>query len=174
MVEFRGSHGTTATRARAIRDNGFRTGHGVHGSGVYFWRESIYSRDLAVGWHFEERNRGKYSQDPDKRCAIIYAVIVIDDEERFLDLTRPENREIILERIHFHGKKSELDIGKLIDEFIDLVQERSGVPFQIVLTTVPSPKKADNYPWRSMGQPFAYIVKDATCIRIEDIEFLEN
>ena len=174
MIEFRGSHGTTATRAKAIMGKGFKLGHGVHGFGVYFWRESLHSRELAVGWYLDEKNRGNYSQDPDRRCAIIYAVIVIEGEERAFDLTRPENHEAVLEIIHCRGLENELDNGKLVDEFIDLVQGRSGVQFQIVLTRVKSPNLAKNYPWRSMGPPWAYIVKDATCIHIGDIEYLEN
>jgi hypothetical protein len=173
MVKFQGAHGTTACRAKCIESQGFQVNAGYHGVGVYFWRQNAFSRDLAIGWFLNARNIGSYSQDNDRRCAIIYAAIVVDEEKCF-DLNSSENEDAILEIIRKNGFSDALDASRLFDDFVDLVQQRVGYEFKLIQTRIKAPKSAKSWPWQSMGRPICYVVKDSSCISIDRVEVLEN
>jgi len=173
MVEFRGTHGTCASRARRIEAQGFQLRTGRQGAGAYFWRENRLSRTLAIAWFRNARNLREYEHEPDTRCAIISAIIVVGEDE-WLDLCDPEAIDQILCLFVDKGFTDNVDASKLFEEYIDLVEHGLGVKFKVIRTQVISPNLAKDWPRQSIGRPFCYVVRDSSSITITNIDILEN
>lgn len=173
MVELQGKHGTTRTRANNIRDIGFLLNDGIRGFGVYFWRENAYFRDLAIAWFVNARNLNNYKDDPDRRCAVISAAIVVGDDE-WLDLNDPDVEDRILDICKKNDYVDTMYASKLYEEYYELVQEEMGAKIKLVQARVMPPKSAKNWLRQAIGPAICYIVRDRTCITINNIETIEN
>jgi hypothetical protein len=173
MVEFRGTHGTCASRAKRIQAHGFQLGTGRQGTGAYFWRENRFSRALAIAWFRNARNLRSYDHEADTRCAVISAIIVVGEEE-WLDLCDPEAIDNILCLFVDKGFVDDVDASKLFEEYIELVEHGLGIKFKLIQTQAISPNLAKEWPRQSIGRPFCYVVKDSSCITITNVEILEN
>lgn len=170
-----GSHGTTRSRADSICSSGFIPSEiGRKGSGVYFWyAEEICcdeARKLAVAWYESELKRGNYSSDQEQRCAVLWAELTCD-EDNLLNLMNPAYRSYIRRLLEQHvvpmDKQLPEDIiSSVHDVFIKQIAQKKAV--DIVLATVTAPKMSDKLKV-AVGEPFAYIVKNLECIRLNPV-----
>lgn len=173
MVEVQGTHGTCASRARSIQAQGFQLNEGRQGVGAYFWRENRFSRELATGWFKNARNLGEYNQETDRRCAVVTAIIIVQSDE-WLDLNDPETTDNLLALFQDKGYQDNIYTSKLIEEYIDIVEDILENKIKLIQTRVMAPKLARQWPWQSFGRPFCYIARDSSCITITRVDILEN
>jgi hypothetical protein len=171
MIEFRGTHGTCASRTENIKKTGFRFSDGIRGFGVYFWHKNAFDRDLAIAFYSISRDKRKYDGESDSRCSLISAVIIIEEDE-WLDITNQEAEDNILALYKKHGYKNELNASKLYEEYYQELEEELESPFKMVKVKVVAPKLLRNWPRLAVGMPTCYVVRDPSCIKITGIELL--
>lgn len=169
MKKFKGSHGTSKTRAIAIGTKGFEYGSGRVGKGIYFWKESELFIDLARHWWECQRKRGKYDKDHDTRCAIILVKVKARDSE-VLDLETEYFKNML---IRLQSEKK-IDINepymeeKIHSLFIEKLEKKFGVEYKIILCRVSPPADYKKwYPIGIAGAPIAIIVRNNDCLSIE-------
>ncbi len=175
MLIMKGTHGTTAARVGNIKAEGFKPDKGRRGTGIYFWAESSYSRDLAIGWWLYRNNIDGYQGDNDKRCAIIYGKMEINDNE-FLNLENYDMKQAIATRVYQKNKKlNKYEIAAIYDAFIKKLEEKTGIFFKILMACVdpPAPRFMEQpYPTDVLGNPMCLIVRNSKCIDIEKDEMV--
>lgn len=173
-----GSHGTTQTRYDSIAQTGFQiSATGRRGKGVYFWHGSCkqcsLARRLASGWYRLAFNRGDFVGDADSSGIIIWATIKSQKSE-FLDITTPDYQHLLrglLEK-HIDGLKQResRDFEAMVSQVHDLVVdrvERLGCSVKVVLASIVAPKKMNDPLLPYLGDPFAYVVRDSSCIELD-------
>lgn len=174
-IEHRGIHGTTITKSRSIEKQGFQTPklQGKKGTGIYFWMgHDDFSCKLAVGWYKQCFGEGRYSKDINQNCAVIFAVFNVNSEQ-FINISTPVFDKILREyktRLNIHQTK---DIAKLYDKIISKVENETGSRICLYLTQVFAPNRQYiNFSSldRVIGDPYCYIVRDVSIIRITKIE----
>jgi hypothetical protein len=166
----KGTHGTSAANAKAIRERGFLAGSGRAGHGVYFWAENAYSRQLAIAWFLQCRGEGRYGAE--RMGAVIYATIRTDGDET-LNLDSPEVANRISILINSRGIRywTAPRLAALWDGFIKEMEASAGVVFRVLVTRLAPPgDQYCTYPIRLLGAPFCYIVRILNCIENIDIE----
>ncbi len=172
-VQYSGSHATTMSKWLSIQQDGFKVNQGLRGTGVYFWEDNVYARDLAVAWYINSMRRGAYSKDKDKKCVILWADLAANVDE-VADYTEPELRNYVLtliKRLECADDKNQA--GKIYDLIVERVQALIGNTIKIVFTTVTPPNKPRHYPTQTFGPAYCYIVIDVDCISIKDNEILD-
>lgn len=179
----KGTHGTCASRAESIVQNGFSLSSvGLRGTGIYFWGYSDMSlkakaANLALCWHAFAQKRGDYSKDTDQSAAVIFAVIHVEGDELLdleSDLIRDKFEAFVLSISEKHpdlGTDTAESISKTYDVFIDLLEKKMGAPFKAIHVRVQPPKTykgglSKNY----TGNPSCYVVKDQQVIDVEGCE----
>ena len=171
MDEFKGSHGTSIGNLKLIKQNGFRTGRGRIGIGIYFWADQHNYDKLARYWWKDCLKRGKYKKyrGKDKDCAVIFVKIEIPEEE-VLDLDHKEFKKALA----ILAEKRKIDdntrkFAKLYSILIKRIEEKNGVPINMYIVRVPPPESYKDYLIRLLGVPISYVVKKNNYIIIEDI-----
>lgn len=170
-----GSHGTSKSRVDSISRNGFReSAFGRRGKGVYFWYADECgcddARNLARSWYKYAEKRGEYKSDENKQGQVIWAKIGCA-QENLLKLTEPKYRTTIRKLVESHIKDAQKK-GETIsnDEAMSLAHDMfisrlsSKHPIDVVLATVAAPKKMNDELLPFLGEPFAHIVKNMSCI----------
>ena len=179
MPEYEGTHGTCISRMREIERNGFRSSsEGYRGSGVYFWAESHYSKDLAIGWYKLSLKFGNYSEDEETDGAIIFARIITDNEAQALSLETPHAKKRLGElyetlKLSEGFVQSERLMSKLHDCFVEEAENEVGQKLALVIVTV-NPPKGCVYPIKYLGLPYCYVVKDVNVIDVVHCESLSG
>lgn len=141
MPQYRGTHGTTMTRAERIMKEGFElSASGRVGSGVYFWQ--YYSNpqiavSLAVGWHGSQAKRMGYGADT-SACAVLDACFRVAEQDT-LDCTEEilEQVSIMLSKLE---DRKEDDIGKAYESLIGRIELLRGTPILLAKATVSPPR----------------------------------
>jgi len=173
MLIMRGTHGTTVARVVKVKTEGFKPDKGRRGTGIYFWAESSYSRDLAIGWWSYRISINGYQGDNDTRCAIIYGKMEINDNE-FLNLEDYDIKQAIATIVYQKNKElKKYEIAAIYDAFIKKVEEKSKIFFKILMACVDAPAPRfmrQSYPTDALGNPQCLIVRDPKCIDIEKDE----
>jgi len=74
MLTLKGVHGTSRTAAQEIVQHQIfqKTDKGRVGTGVYFWRENIYAKELAICWYDYRVRKGDFKSN---EGAVIYMQI---------------------------------------------------------------------------------------------------
>lgn len=172
MMNLKGTHGTSVSRAESIRQNGFIITSGRGGKGAYLWRNSAYSDFLARAWHSQKYYDGDFNRDIDQECAIIHAVINVS-ENQFLDLEDPDIKDglthlAISKKIDLRNKK---ELSALYDSFVAEVEKQIMTKILTVQLRVATPKSeyVKNYPMAIAGLPLSYIVREPKIIEITEI-----
>jgi hypothetical protein len=170
-----GTHGTTVSRADAIRKSGFERSKGRFGKGVYFWSHSPYAEYLARAWWRFEYERNHYSSDKHQGCAILWAEFKIEEND-LIDLDNKEIKTHLAmlcknKGIGYNAKGEE--VAAIIMLFVSQIENQLGHRFKIMeTTTTPAPKKfVEKYPISALGAPSCYVVLDTGCIVIKDVTF---
>ena len=167
MPSYRGTHGTTRTRAENISKEGFTAKVGERGTGAYFWRENVYAVPLAVGWYQNQLNRGEYGTDRDKRCSVVKASINVASDT-LIDLEDPDIKDDFLRYFLEKGVEDSRNAGKIYDMFLEMLEEESGKKLALVITQVFT-NKWQKYPNQTAGMAYCYLVRDLRCITVDDV-----
>ncbi|MGL0953252.1 hypothetical protein [Vibrio vulnificus] len=181
----KGTHGTCVSRANLIKDNGFSgSTHGRRGSGAYFWgytRDVLqeYARELARAWWRYALEKPKYYQkEKDQGCCVIYVTLETNSTD-VLDFENQELRDHFFEYCHktlprLEGSDEE-KMSTIYDMFINEIEEKLEKRFKIVHVKVQQPPKTKKVlPLDITGQPSCYVVKDLSCISVDDFEELDD
>lgn len=174
----KGTHGTSKSRAKHARDNGFDISPGGRrGSGVYFWgysNDAEYAIALAKQWWAYSSKKRKYKDDKDGRCSVILATIeveeayIIDLEDQFVRDTFIEFSSIYYDAVE--GTKNE-KISKIYDMFIADFERKVDTRIKLVCVKIQQPngfEKLGFLPLDITGHPLCYVVKDKHCINIDN------
>lgn len=179
----KGTHGTCHSFAELINKEGFKiSGSAMRGAGVYFWSYTSddmedYVRDLAVKWWLYQKKKGSYSKAKNKNCCVIYASFKVGSDQSF-DLENQVVREkfIKFSEIAYHkkiseGKATSVAISEVYDMFINDVEKKLKRNFSLIHVKIQQPKGfKTSLPLDIRGQPFCYVVKDVSCISVENFE----
>lgn len=168
MRTYRGTHGTSQTRAEQILREGFQTSPvGRVGSGVYLWayvEDAAVARELAEGWFVSQTNRNVYAGEPDATLSILYAEFDAEDHA-CIDCDAPEFQEKLTAYMRkLHGDADtydEADINVAYNSLISLVEEKRGAECCIVFARVPPPKKMPFKERIFILYPLVYIIRRA-------------
>ncbi len=173
FVKYSGSHGTTQTRFLEITNNGFNVGAGYRGTGVYFWENTGYARELAIGWYVNAKRNGVYKKDEDSRCSIVWATLTAIKNE-VIDYTDPKWREQLLK---LFKKLDQPDSSEKACDLYDLlttrIEKTLNTTIKIIITMV-HPPKSSCYPTQTYGMAYCYVVTDTGCINVESYETLND
>ena len=150
--QFSGTHGTSATRAKSIQAQqefvsgdslGEKPGLGKRaGVGVYFWAYHAphyeLAAELAKRWWNFAKTKGWYDGDPDKRCAVLYAILSVKNEE-FLDFCH----DVLLNRLYVTAQKRGIqeagEFGALYDMLVAEVEQATRCTIKVISARVPTP-----------------------------------
>lgn len=177
MLNLNGSHGTSNTRAQEIKESNFKIQHGkLFGDGVYFWCESSFSSDLAIGWYKFCYAKGKYNSDEDKSCAIILVGIEIDESE-FLnfeaDDIKKQLRDFALKNnINIQNK---IKLAKIIKLFLEELKNEEGRYIKVFNKKVSPPpfQYCPQYSYKLLGYPDCLVCLAIDYIQINEIRNME-
>lgn len=182
-----GTHGTSASRADSIINNGFalpNVGGGLRrGTGCYFW-EHYYGSDFAlllakIWWEYSH-DKGQYRDDDKPQCAVIVADISFSDD-RFLDFQAAAVKQAFMNFIKSiedsvpeeeQGDEFKL-ICKKYDMFLDLIEEKSGKDYHVFRVQIPignNRKLKETAQVKLLGEPIALVVKETSCIKSLKVE----
>ena len=150
MIKLYGVHGTTASCADQIEQEGFRLSQGYRGEGIYFWRKNAYAEDLAIGWYLTSISQGHHSKDIDKRCAIISVSINVDDD-KFVSLEPPNIKDNIAALFKKSNYKDHINAIKFYEEFFELLELELNHSLFVVEFSFPAPKKMSGISSPSVG-----------------------
>lgn len=169
MLELKGSHGTTESRAEIIgKEQAFKKESGRRGEGAYFWKRSRHYKKLAVAWHHRSLDNGKYWNDKKKECAVITCEFLIKESE-FIDLETDEIRDNIAEIIEKHAiSNSFKKISGVFDMYLKRLEKEEKTFYKIIQARLSSPGKKyceKFYPHLALGDPTCYIMRTNDCIR---------
>jgi len=139
---------------------------------VYFWRKGHYSDILARGWHVEQKDKGLYSDDPEKLYCGLVCVLKVDETE-FFDL----DDEVVVDKMSAvyssqnRGRPPITDTGDISafhDAFIKDLESELGKRFKVIQKRLPppQPKYCPSYPVKVFAFPTCYIARDNSCISI--------
>lgn len=165
-IILKGSHGTTVSRADNIRKEGFKRIIGRRGTGIYFWRDGHYCRQLSISWWKQKLDERDYSGDSDTRCVVIIGIFKLEDNE-YLNIDNYEFQEKIAylaDKKKVGGDKRKL--AALYDFCISRLEQRQGIKFKIVEMRVSPPLKkyCEYYQFYAVGNPYCYLVRVVDCI----------
>lgn len=176
MIEKKGTHGTSLPIAEKIQEEGFKLSSGRGGKGVYFWRKSKYSKELAIGWYQFRCSCEKYETDNNTGAVIYVKMITAEDE--VLNL---ENADIkdkitqILDELDLLPHPTDDEIAAVHDLFVEEIEKSLGKKIKILELRVGVPTSAGKffyhfYDMRALGAPICYISRDPDIIDIEKVE----
>lgn len=184
----KGTHGTSRSRAMQIQRTGFKASiQGRRGSGAYFWayiNDSMqeYVRDLATHWWLFCQSKGDYSKDENDQCSVLFVSLDIPENQ----MISFENHDI-RERLIKYGQNitqrlqgtEEEKTSKIYDMFVDDFEKKTGIDIKAICVKIQQPKKFNNkrlgyLPLDVTGHPLCYVVKDTTCININEMEEVDN
>jgi hypothetical protein len=167
MLTLRGSHGTTVSRAKKIRQQGFKIfRQGGFLTGIYFWRHGRFADDLSEGWWRMRFGRGEFQNDGDTRFAVIHAILSVD-EDSYLDMESFEVKEEMWNLAEETGLKDVKDRAKLYDKFIEIMERGKKIKVKVAELRVSLPNgHFDCYPMKILGPPFCYAARDVACIQV--------
>jgi hypothetical protein len=173
MLVLKGIHGTTRSAAQKIvQSQTFQTTPiGRVGTGVYFWRESLYAKDLALCWYEYRVRKGDYPAHE----GVILTVDLGVNENELLDLEHPSYKDAL--SLFAKTRPSELspaddagELGILYNLFIGELETTAQQKYKVCQVRLPSPPKCLTYPTFLLGNPLAYVVRDPTGIHLVNLE----
>jgi hypothetical protein len=129
-----------------------------------------FSYNLAVGWYKQCFKEGRYNNDINKNCAVIFAVFNVN-KDQFVNISTPIFDKIIREykeRLQIHKPK---ELAKLYDKIVTDIEKENGEKIYIFLTQVFAPKREylefESID-RAIGDPYCYVVRENSIIDIKD------
>ena len=173
-IECRGAHGTSRSRGEEIGRSGFQSGrYGRRGPGVYLWRESRRSTELATRWYYQARTEGRYAGDRNDLGSVIYAT-ARTVESRFLDLSEPE----AIDEVDALAASANVDlwntreIAGLYARYIRQIEGILGHRIDVFETVVSGPKPVyypdgKGHPYLALGLPRCYVVVETSILSID-------
>lgn len=173
MLILKGIHGTTRSAAQKIvQQQTFQaTPTGRVGSGVYFWRDSLYAKELASCWYEYRVRKGDYQAHE----GVLLAADIYVNENEFLDLEHPSYKDAL--SLFAKTRPSEIspaddagELGVLYNLFIGELEVAAQQTYKVCQVRIPSPPKCLNYPTFLLWNPLAYVVRDPTCIHSVNLE----
>lgn len=182
-----GTHGTSTSRAKSIKHQGFEMTPGRIGVGAYFWT-AVDSTDpclelarrLARSWATNSQKRGQYKDDVDSSLAIVEVGIEVD-HDAILPLDNPKMtfrlwsvlRNTLSEEL---GIKSDADwvkvklsdhldlIHGIIEGFVVKLEEEMNSKFKVIFKTQGCPQYSDPVlPY--IGNHSCFAIRDASVIK---------
>ncbi|MEK8021107.1 MAG: hypothetical protein VSS75_029905 [Candidatus Parabeggiatoa sp.] len=181
----KGTHGTCSSHADLIRANGFRYSNvGLRGGGVYFWAYTLdnietYARDLAIAWWQFAKKRGDYAKAAKQNCSVIFTHLNVESQD-ILDFEDQQVREkfvVYAQKVYdkIEGKTKEEKISIVYDLFVGDLEKTIGKTFSMLHVKVQAPNTyKKRLPIDLTGQPSCYVVKNSSCIQINQFEEFDN
>lgn len=173
MLTLKGVHGTSRAAAQEIAQQQMfqKTDKGRVGTGVYFWRENLHAKKLAICWYEYRVRRGDFKPN---EGAVIYADIGVRENE-FWDLEEPSAKDDFGSFAIQQHDIDQLDddarsTGAFYDLFIDKLEKNTNNKCKVFQIRLPSPPRCLSYPTTLLGNPLAYVVRDETSIHLDRIE----
>ncbi len=178
----KGTHGTTISSAKNIlqHQSFLKTAaeNGYTGSGVYLWRYNTYAKDLATCWYNYRVRRGDFKEN---EGTVIYANIHVNEND-FLDLETPFMKDIFgaFAMKLINSEDDDVKIRKLkggiYDLFIETLEKNTGMTCKVFQTRISPPKRCKIYSKVQLflGDPLCYVVRDESCIHIENVEEIKS
>lgn len=174
----KGTHGTCASFAEKIRNNGFTIGPGRRGKGAYFWgyinptRE--YASALAKAWWSQAKSMNKYDSASNQSYSELHVEIKTEDG-RFLDLEEHTMKQVLLQFVNdIYKRKLPKERANLTrnayDLFVAMIETQSHKKFDVIYATVNPPQAhyweaRDHFPsFDIIGMAPCYVVKNNRCI----------
>lgn len=176
----KGTHGTSQSKANSIQKNGFNISPGGRrGSGAYFWAcsdDPSYAIALAKQWWAYSHKNNKYKNDEDSQCSVILATIeaeeefILNFEDQFVRDSFVSFSTVYFENVE--GTKNE-KISKIYDMFIADLEKKVDTRIKLVCVKLQPPNGFKNerlgfLPLDITGHPLCYVVKDESCINIDN------
>lgn len=165
---YKGTHGTSHSRAQSISSAGFLnpTHAGRAGVGVYFWsydRDSSLAKELATHWWKKYHGDGEYDGDACKECAVILVDIAVDKKDT-INLECLELREMLSKLILQHKVENFGQKAKVYELLLRRIEEKRSAPYELVGVSLDPPGSTQHH-WLSKSQP-AYIVRSSAIEKI--------
>lgn len=165
------------SRAISIRDSGFNlSSGGRRGSGAYFWyakrAKCRYAYSLAEAWYKNSSKRNDFSKDDDPAGAVLWGSVAAPNSE-VLDLESPFFRDILRQSLEHHwstiSSKDAQAKEKLVSQIHEMLIRKThdATPVSIVMATVQQPPKMSDELMLYVGQPFAMIIRNLSCLEID-------
>lgn len=179
----KGSHGTCATFAEAIKRSGFqRSKSAKRGTGVYFWSYNSnelksYATELADAWWSFASNTGEYDLAEHKTCCVLHARLSLNGGI-LLDLERHEVKQRFIKFANDVYKRlvklSHSDkISSASDLFVVMMEKEENKKVDIVCAAINAPPGfKGSMPFDIVGTPSCYIVRNIACIK--SIQFCDG
>ncbi len=168
MISKKGSHGTSKVRAQIILSDGFISGSGRGGTGIYFWEESDHYIELSKAWYCQSCERKYFKDEKNPECAVLIAELLTNDKE-FLDLEDDSLKNAIFRLAkHFNIKDNDLsDLSALYDLFYENLENDLKINYKIISLRVAAPKTKflKDYSIKILGVPRCLVVRDVNCIK---------
>lgn len=168
-----GTHGTSQQRAGNIQKQGFNSGPGRAGRGIYFWAESPLAVYLAECWYAQQKAWARtFNYEKDPNCAVIHVDISCEELE-YINLEDTSLKARIMDLALQHG--SDLDDDKTLSSLNALIigelEKELGVTMKLLEIRVAPPDKrfAPKYSLKTFGAPVCYVVRDKRCITISKV-----
>jgi len=183
-----GTHGTSISRAKSIKHQGFELKPGRIGVGAYFWTAIDSSdsclelaRRLARTWATNSAKGGQYAGDDESGLAIVEVGIQVEPDA-ILPLDNPQMtfrlwsvlKSTLSEKLGIHSEEDwskvnlhdhmELIHG-IIEGFVAELEVEMGSKFKVIFKSQSCPKYSD---------PILPFVGNHSCFAIRDASVIKN
>lgn len=185
QLKLRGTHGTCRTHVSHILRIGFISAKGRHGCGVYFWSANSddvtcsQATKLAMCYAQDMAHQYQHENDPSPRVLICDIHVT---QESFLDIesdliSRLFREYVITQSNYLKDSKkgtSKSRASKVADAFVALMEETSGVKYDVIHTKTVIPhslyqKLSEPEIYLGMGLAGCYIVRNLNCVPLQSI-----
>lgn len=163
-----GTHGTSRSKAEAIvAENSFKpTGpEGYSGSGIYFWaygQQIDTAKHLAELWWRASSQRGNYSTDKNKECAVISAQITDPGEPEYYDASTEEFRSSVASLATSLTCQEEFNLAEATATVLAHIEKQIGKKILVLKALVksPAPKGQSSVIAKNFPMWNVYVVRD--------------
>ncbi|VGM95239.1 Uncharacterised protein [uncultured Avibacterium sp.] len=188
-LQLKGTHGTSRSRSDNIKKNGFFTGDGRHGSGVYLWATPIdkeitlYCPEVMLAACFAQDRKLSYKDDNDDSVTVIIGNLSIE-ESQYLNLknldTSKKFESFILkykDELKKEGNQTNQlkKISEICDKFVRFIEKIENRKILVIHTETEIPKSYKTmceidqayHFWLGFNKTNCYIVRKSELIIIE-------
>lgn len=190
FLHLRGTHGTSRTRCDGIRKNGFLSGTGRHGCGVYLWavpnewKLDPLSSEIMLAACFAQDRKSEYKHDNDDTVCVIIGSLRINMSQ-YLDLKNLEMAKkfeafILKYQNELNMEKTTAGlltkISRICDLFVKFIEKVENRDIVVIHTETEIPKsykelrhidQAYHY-WVGMMRSHCYVVRKSELITIDE------
>lgn len=174
QIELTGIHGTCRSSADSIIKNGFRPGKGRHGTGVYVWSSNKEDHSYAIELAMCYANDRSQEKNP---TTVALMCNILTTKDNLLDVEQDSTSRMLTEFIRKNTNylataknyQRKIRAAKVADDFVRLLEESTGLSFDIIHTKTQAPQSYRNKlsiaeKFLNMEKQGCYIVRNLNCI----------